>query len=340
MDPAAEVQRQLQLGRRARSGGRGRSSSASRRGARRRCRRGSSGGSRRRRRRSRPRRARRRGRWRARARCGRRGRCGRSSRRRRSSAGRRRCGAWSARRGRGRRRAGRRSSSSPGISSTAYPASRLRRTWRRSLGRDFGFSAGSAICTTLRSVDPASGTRSSRWRMKAETSPVREKSTRRIDPGPPERSHFAYAALRTRSGTDHREPRVAVGADRVEVGAVADLADDQRRQQLGVVGLDPQRVGRALGFEEVGAAEELAGVAADAPAGRGTAVLDQLGEGPAHPNRSAVAARNSSGRTPQTSQSSGGSPSRARCSRIVPSYTQPWLATVFLAISLRAGMRP
>ena len=136
------------------------------------------------------------------------------------------------------------------------------------------------------------------------------------------------------------EPGVAVGRHRVEVGAVADLADDQRRQQLGVVGLDPQGVGGALGFEEVGAAEELARVAADAPAGRGAAVLDQLGEGPAHPNRSAVAARNSSGRTPQTSQSSGGSPSRARWPRIVPSYFQPWLATVFLAISLRAGMRP
>src|SRR5882757_2666541 len=139
---------------------------------------------------------------------------------------------------------------------------------------------------------------------------------------------------------DDTEAGVAVGGHGVAVGSLADRADDQRRQQLGVVGLDPQRVGGALGGEEVGAAEELGRVAADVAAGRGAAVLDQLGEGPAHPNRSAVAARNSSGSTPQTSQSSGGSPSRARCARIVPSYFQPWLATVFLAISLRAGIRP
>ena len=98
------------------------------------------------------------------------------------------------------------------------------------------------------------------------------------------------------------------------VGAV-DRAHNQGGEQLADGGLDPQRVGDGLGLEEGGGAEELA-----ADRGR-AAVLDQLGPGArlAHSKRSAAAARNSSGSTPQTSQSSGGAPSRARWARIVPS---------------------
>ncbi len=66
---------------------------------------------------------------------------------------------------------------------------------------------------------------------------------------------------------------VAVGRDRVALGAAADLAHDQRgeRARRRVAG-DAQRVGDAFGVEEGARAEELL-------AGRGrAAVFDQLGE--------------------------------------------------------------
>ena len=72
------------------------------------------------------------------------------------------------------------------------------------------------------------------------------------------------------------QPRVAVGGDRVDVGAAVavDRAQDQRRQQLGAVARDAQRVGDALGVEELRRAEEVALV------GRGlTTVGEQLGAG-------------------------------------------------------------
>src|SRR5262249_41554971 len=113
-----------------------------------------------------------------------------------------------------------------------------------------------------------------------------------------------------------------------------DLADDEGSDEDAIVALDAERVGDVLGGEEGGRAEELV-------ASRGGAlVLDQLGPGPAHCRRSAAATRNSSGRTPQTSQSSGGPSRRARWERIVPSCFQPRPATVFFATSLRAGIRP
>src|ERR1044072_7435651 len=127
---------------------------------------------------------------------------------------------------------------------------------------------------------------------------------------------------------------VAVGRDGVEVFAAGDLADDQRRQQLALGGGDSQGVGDALGVEEGGGAEELGGLRG------GGGVGDQLRAcGGAHVSSRSAAARNSSGSTPQTSQSSTPS-GRRRWPRIVPSCTQPSPATVFFATSLRAGMRP
>ena len=64
-------------------------------------------------------------------------------------------------------------------------------------------------------------------------------------------------ASRGNAGPRRGDARVAVGRDRVALGAAADLADDQRRQQLAVARLDPQRVGDPLGVEERARAEEL-----------------------------------------------------------------------------------
>ncbi len=122
------------------------------------------------------------------------------------------------------------------------------------------------------------------------------------------------------------EARVAVGGDRVARGAAVDRPDDQRRDELAVVELDPQRVRDPFGGEEAGRAEELL-------TARGLAAVGQEAGGGAHASRSAAAARNSSGSTPQTSQSLL-SPSRRRWPRIVPSCRQPRLVTTRLAASL------
>ncbi len=141
-----------------------------------------------------------------------------------------------------------------------------------------------------------------------------------------------HISVRSANAGGGDEARVAVGGDRVALLRPGDRAHDQRGKQLHVVRLDAKRVGDALGVEEGARAEELL-------ARRGLAAVgEKLGDR-AH-SRSAAAARNSSGSTPQTSQSSGGSPSRRRWARIVPSCFQPRLATVRFATSLRAGMRP
>src|SRR5215213_4566935 len=98
--------------------------------------------------------------------------------------------------------------------------------------------------------------------------------------------------------SSRRDSGIAVGGDGVPLGAAVDVADDQGRQQLPMLHLDPQGVGHTLRVEERTRAEELRG------GRRLAAVLDQLGPGGggAHPRMSAAAARNSSGSTAQISR--------------------------------------
>jgi hypothetical protein len=53
------------------------------------------------------------------------------------------------------------------------------------------------------------------------------------------------------------EAGVAVRGDRVALGAVGDLAHDERGEELDAVAGDPQGVGGGLGVEEGSRAEEL-----------------------------------------------------------------------------------
>ena len=162
----------------------------------------------------------------------------------------------------------------------------------------------------------------------------REVDLGRVEHSPPRRGRalVRYAVQTSTALGRWGHSRVAVGGDRVAGVAAGDLADDQRCDERRGAGVDAQRVSDALGVEKGARAEELLAL------GRRAAVGEQLG-GRGHGSRSAAAARNSSGNTPQTSQSSVPS-GRFRWPRIVPSCFQPSPVTVFLAISLRAGMRP
>ena len=258
--------------------------------------------------------------------------CGRSRRRRRSSARRRRSCASSARRRRGSRRAGRASSRGRGRSHLVAVAAVL---------VDLVAVAGALLAgqrrvgdlddVALRGAGERGG--SSRvWRMKALTRPVAEKSI--AGRGRADRSGAAGRLRHGRSSALPDQARVAVGRDRVELRAVADLADDQRRKQLLVAGLDAQRVGDALGVEEGARAEEVGRTTAAL-----AAVLEQLGPGGAAHRRSAAALRKSSGSTAQISRSKG-SPSRSPSPARVSTWRQPSPATVRFAASLKAGISP
>ena len=236
-------------------------------------------------------------------------------------------GASSARRRRGRRRAGRGSSRRRGPARARSPPPGCG-------GPGGGRWAGSSLQRRVGDLDDVALGRAGERRGPEPvadedlTSPVRAPvDLRGIERPSPHRRCRAFPYMLRRHCHDRGrrdEAGVAVGRDRVALGGAGDLADDQgraassapRRPRSAACGWRPRR--RGTGRLRKNSPPAAASPRSEISSAR--AFTGSPRRRRPHSNRSAAAARNSSGSTPQTSQSSvGASPWPRRWPRIVPS---------------------